>query len=317
MECFTLPPKHKTLAIIVTYNGNQWIENCLNSYLKHHHHISDVLVVDGCSTDNTRLLVNKFADKVSRIYLDKNLGFGKANNVGLNYGLQNGYEFFFLVNQDTEFVEDVVTPMLEVASKDSSIGMLSPIHYYDVDTIEFHFKDMIKNENGAKKYESIKNKTQNIVEVKGYNAAFWFLPKRTLQQVGGFDPLFNHYGEDNEYLLRLNKSGLKAVVLTQLKALHFTKQEKRTFKTKEQFKEWFFTHSLYRWLNTENNFLSLFAYEITYPIKLLAQSIFSGNSNKLKGFLTSRNVVFSIYKQIVNHRNTNHDFRYLKPKNEQ
>ena len=47
------------------------------------------------------------------------------------------------------------------------------------------------------------------IEAPFINAAFWFIPVRTLKRLGGFSPLFYHYGEDKDYVNRLHRHGLK------------------------------------------------------------------------------------------------------------
>ena len=41
------------------------------------------------------------------------------------------------------------------------------------------------------------------------NAAAWLLPRKTLEMIGGFDPIFFHYGEDDNYMNRVLYHGLK------------------------------------------------------------------------------------------------------------
>lgn len=76
----------KVNTIIVTYNGAQWIEKCLDSLheckVKTH-----ILIVDNASTDNTLSIIREKYPEVELIESAKNLGFGKANNIGLRKAL--------------------------------------------------------------------------------------------------------------------------------------------------------------------------------------------------------------------------------------
>ena len=47
------------------------------------------------------------------------------------------------------------------------------------------------------------NAVKSYYEISFLNAAHWFIPKDTVEVVGGFNPYFFHYGEDNEYVNRL------------------------------------------------------------------------------------------------------------------
>lgn len=57
-------------------------------------------------------------------------------------------------------------------------------------------------------------------DVPFVNAAVWLLPRKTLQKVGGFDPIFFHYGEDKNYAQRLIYHGLKTIVVPEARAVH-------------------------------------------------------------------------------------------------
>lgn len=45
------------------------------------------------------------------------------------------------------------------------------------------------------------------------NAAAWLLPVSTINTIGGFDPIFFHYGEDNNYCQRILYHNLKIGVV--------------------------------------------------------------------------------------------------------
>jgi GT2 family glycosyltransferase len=51
------------------------------------------------------------------------------------------------------------------------------------------------------------------------------ISKQCLEKVGGFDPLFPHYGEDVEYAQRANNFGFKVGLYPKVKAFHFRNQE--------------------------------------------------------------------------------------------
>ena len=75
-------------VIIVTYNGEMFIEKCLKSllkqtYLKERYFVT---VVDNASKDNTLSNIGSFP-VVKLIKNSKNLGFSAANNVALEFDL--------------------------------------------------------------------------------------------------------------------------------------------------------------------------------------------------------------------------------------
>ena len=83
---------NRTYIIIVTYNGMKWLEACLSSCRKY-----SVIVIDNNSSDNTVSFIEQKYPNTILLKQNKNLGFGAANNIGINYALQNNADYVFLL----------------------------------------------------------------------------------------------------------------------------------------------------------------------------------------------------------------------------
>jgi GT2 family glycosyltransferase len=72
-------------VIIVNYNTVGLLINSIDSVFTHTSGISyEIIIVDNASVDNSAsILQEKFGLNIQYIGLDKNIGFGKANNVGI------------------------------------------------------------------------------------------------------------------------------------------------------------------------------------------------------------------------------------------
>lgn len=94
----------KISVIIVNYNGQDFLADCLESVLKSDYPNYEVILVDNNSSDNSvNIIKNKF-QQVKIIINKKNFGFARANNIGIQQA--NG-DAFLLLNNDT-----VVSPQL-------------------------------------------------------------------------------------------------------------------------------------------------------------------------------------------------------------
>lgn len=192
--------KMNTLVLIVTYNGHSDIEKCLRSL-----DLSkfDVMVVDNASTDDTKeIIITKFPNVI--LYESvKNLGFGQANNIGFRYALENGYDYVLLLNQDAWLENDTIDKLIEAHRKNKDYWVLSPMQMHSkLNDIEPQFKVYIQRYN-------INTSAESIQQTPYVNAAIWLLPIETINKVGGFDPLFPHYGEDDDYINRVIYHGGK------------------------------------------------------------------------------------------------------------
>lgn len=197
-------------VIIVTFNGMQWIEKSIKSFLGSSIPVK-IIIIDNASTDGTLEYIKKEFLEVIVLENNKNLGFGGANNIGMRYAIKNGADYVFLSNQDVYQKPSVIEELIKVHRSNSDFGILSPIHMNgNGDKLDKNFSNYI-NYNGTPFLflDALQRETKDIYEVSFVNAAAWLIPVSTLNKIGGFDPLFFHYGEDDNYCQRLKYHNLK------------------------------------------------------------------------------------------------------------
>lgn len=234
----------KVLAIIVTYNGMQWLKYCLDS-LYQSTVLPDVFIVDNGSNDDTQLFIKNNYPKVVFHQSDNNIGFGRANNIGLQYAIDECYDFVYLLNQDAWILPETISSLIELSKKHPEYGILSPFQMSaDGYTIDKAFASRLKTWDI---YYSIlsdfyNNNAVDVYEAESVMAAHWFMTRNCIEKVGGFSPSFPHYGEDDNYSQRVRYKGLKIGVIPRLKVVH--DRQWRTIETRKkiylQYTEWLF-----------------------------------------------------------------------------
>lgn len=215
--------KNRTIVVIVTFNGMTWIEKCLKSCDGY-----EIIVVDNASTDDTVKFITQNFSQVKVLAQAENLGFGKANNLGISYALNQGADAVLLLNQDAYILHDTVEKLYFISQKYPEYGLLSPVHFnWEGDNLEFYFnKFLTKNETVL--YDGFtKGIFEEVYTVHFVNAAAWYIPKSTLMTIGGFDPIFHHYGEDNNYCQRLSYHNIPVGVVTDSRIFHDGKKRQR------------------------------------------------------------------------------------------
>jgi GT2 family glycosyltransferase len=243
----------KTFIIIVTYNGQQWYKRCFDS-LQALESPVNVVVVDNSPDKETVDFVKTNYPDFHLIKTEKNRGFGGANNLGIKYALENCADYILLLNQDAWFVEkNTVNELVRICENNQEYGIISPIH-------------INKEENGIEKWLLLRlddykttdkelfndlyfNRLKDIYETKYVNAAAWFIPRKTLERVGVFDPIFYHYGEDDNYLNRLFYNGLKLGICPKLRIVHDNDRPRPLYDSREQEVLW-----LIEYTNVNKNF---------------------------------------------------------------
>ena len=202
-------------CVIVTHNStkNNWINTCLTSLRKSSINIK-VLVVDNSSSDNTVELIRNKYSEVELFEENDNLGFGAANNIGMSYALKNNADYVFLLNQDAYVKPETIERLVKASTKYPEYGIISPIHLNGKgDKLDRNFSYYLNYDKNSSFYgDFIQNRVKDIYDVPFVNAAAWLLPISTLETIGGFDPIFHHYGEDDNYCQRVRYQKLKVGV---------------------------------------------------------------------------------------------------------
>lgn len=204
----------KILTIIVAYNGLQWYDRCLGS-LQHSTIPVDIMVIDNASQDGSADWIAEHYPEINLIRSDKNLGFGQANNIGMRYALDNGYDYVFLLNQDAWLhTYDCIERLVQAAENHPEYMIVSALWLYGsgeriTKGSKLHMIAMECKGNDFVSDLYLGHALQEIYETNYIGAAAWLLPRKTLEQIGGFDPLFFHRGEDDNYMQRVHYHGGK------------------------------------------------------------------------------------------------------------
>ncbi|WP_396195321.1 glycosyltransferase family 2 protein [Flavobacterium sp.] len=204
--------------IIVTYNAMPWIQKCLESTSSY-----PVIVVDNASKDDSVTYIQENFPSVILLTQKTNLGFGKANNVGIAKALELNAKTVFLLNQDAYLIDDCLDKLFKIQQANPDYGILSPIHINGKQNqLDLSFsKYMNHTENSDFFSDFVLNKNiQSVYSVPFVNAAGWLLSEKCINQVGGFDPLFFHYAEDDNYCHRVLYHGLKVGVVSDAFLIH-------------------------------------------------------------------------------------------------
>lgn len=189
----------RVLVIVVTHNGMRWLERCLSSVAG-----EDLYIWDNDSTDGSADFVEANFPAARLIRSADNLGFSIPNNRGMQYALDKGYDYAYLLNQDAWLEAGALEKLVAAAEAHPEWGLLSPLQMTD------GYVQLDKQ--FAKCY---KKNTKRVM------AAHWLLPVRALKRVGLFDEeLFPHWGQDDDWCHRLEFYGLKIGVVPEARAVH-------------------------------------------------------------------------------------------------
>ena len=213
----------KVYTIIVTYNGMQWIEKCLAG-LQQSSFPCRVILIDNGSTDQTVSFVKLHYPQVAVFETGKNLGFGQANNIGMAMAIENKADYVFLLNQDAWVESDTIANLLAVHDGNRHFGILSPMHLNGAgNNFDPWFLDYLLASDVKADMYSLFSQGQfpsQVINTRFVNAAAWLISIECLEKTGGFDPIFFHYGEDDNYAHRVLYKGFKIGIVPDARIYH-------------------------------------------------------------------------------------------------
>lgn len=215
----------KIFVIIVTYKGKRWYDKCFGS-LRESTIPVQTIVVDNTPEDEDATYIKEHFPEVHIIKTNENLGFGKANNIAMRYALDHGCDYVFLLNQDAWVESDTFERLVAIHQRHPEYGLLGPVQVNAEKTkvLDGVIQFLINPDNCNKQLFSDlimrPNDMDEVYPVAEINAAAWLLPRKTLEIVGGFDPIFLHYGEDWNYLSRVLYHGFKVGLTPALHVVH-------------------------------------------------------------------------------------------------
>lgn len=118
---------NKVSVIVPIYNASKYLSRSIESILNQSYENLEIILIDDCSTDNSKEIIKKYALKDTRIkpfYSEVNQGVSKSRNIGLK-SVSGDYVMF--MDADDYIVKDMIKIMLEKAIKYNS-DMIDSYH---------------------------------------------------------------------------------------------------------------------------------------------------------------------------------------------
>lgn len=227
---------HDVAILIVTYNSEGQIRDCLRSAIDQRKDISqEIIVVDNCSQDKTVEIIGTEFPDVRLIIPGENLGFAKAVNHAAEQSTAN---YFLLLNPDTVVLDHAVDRVHAFAEKNPKYG------FYGGRTLKDDGKTLERSscwgqptvwslflfatglstlfrDNSFFDPESIGGwQRDSIREVGVITGCFLLAKADAWMAIDGFDEHFWLYGEDADLAMSARKAGYRPVIFPEAVVVH-------------------------------------------------------------------------------------------------
>jgi len=265
--------------IIVSYNFEPWIHKCIPSAAASSLPVT-IVVIDNGSDDATCEIVRSAYPGVVLMQNHANLGFGRANNIGIHYAINAGFDYLFLLNQDAWIEPDTLEILIAAAENNREYTILSPVHLNGKgDATDFGFSEYT----GLKKREEALLLPSAVTEYSFINAAMWLIPVSVVKEVGVFAPVFAHYGEDRNFVHRIQKLGYKLGLVGAAAGYH--DRASRPVSREQRFYAEF-VYFLTEAVNPNYRWPEAVAYSLLAALKKAMHALLSGKGADGRAYLT-------------------------------
>ncbi len=223
-------------VIIVNYNVKEFLQNLIHSLTKAAQNISyEIIVVDNASDDGSVELIKEKFPSVNLIVNKKNLGFSKANNIGLK--IATG-KFVMLINPDTIVQEDTIQKMLKFFNDTPDAGLAGCKILNPDGSLQLACRrsfpgpwtsfckvtglsSLFPNTRIFARYNLTYLNEDQTYEVDAISGSFMMAKKEAIDKVGGLDEQFFMYGEDLDLCYRIQKAGFKVYYVHSTQIIHY------------------------------------------------------------------------------------------------
>jgi GT2 family glycosyltransferase len=210
----------KTSVIVLSWNGMEYLEDCLDAVLTQDHPDFEVIVVDNGSTDGSADFVAEHYPQVRLIRNERNLGFAAGNNVGLRAATG---DVLVLLNQDTVVQAGWLAALTDTLQSDPEIGIAGSKALYPNGSIQHAGGYVsIRGEGIHHGYRREANgQFDRMREVDFVTAAALAITRQAFEAIGELDEGFTPaYYEDVDWCYRAREAGCRVVYVPQAVLIH-------------------------------------------------------------------------------------------------
>lgn len=215
---------------VVTWNGGEFAERCIESVLRQPHDLFELIVVDNGSNDGSLARVEArlnrareegFSNRIRLVTNFTNTGYASAQNRAFENGTA---EYALVLNQDAELAPDLLETLAGAIRRNPDTAMFA-VKLLDasqegvLDNVGLTFCADGQNR-GLAHGEKDSGRYEEIQEVFCPSGAAGVYRRKELEAAGGFDEDYFAYGEDFELGLRLRRMGARCLLVPHAEVTH-------------------------------------------------------------------------------------------------
>ncbi len=209
----------RVAIVLLNYNGWRHTVACLRRLEELDYPDYQIMVVDNCSTDGSAARLGEAFPHLPIQQQGENRGFAAGNNVAIVRAIEQGFDFVWLLNNDTQAASDSLRKMVDLARRDACVGavgcqlrQVDPSH-----RVQAFGGGRVHYWLGVSRYCRRPVPVEKLDYLTG---ASLLLRREALEAVGLLDEGFFMYWEDADLGIRLRRAGWKFAVAADAVVYH-------------------------------------------------------------------------------------------------
>lgn len=240
--------------ILVNWNTFDFSKSCIEQLHELSYHNFKIILVDNGSTDGSGEILNSLFPEITYIRNQNNLGFTGGNNSGIEHALKENFDLILLLNNDTYFEKDFLSPLVKFLEKNQSVGAAQPLIFENGNRDKvWHAGGEFSLLKGSSKSIKTKNNTNSPYPSKWLTGCAFMIRSSVVREIGSLKETYFAYFEDVDWSFRVRKAGLALYIVPESVIYH---EVSGSTKSKKRGKEGFLS-PLAHYLNIRNQLLLL------------------------------------------------------------
>lgn len=210
----------KTAVVIANWNGKKYLKDCFDSLSAQTYKNFKIVFVDNGSEDESADFVRKNYPEAEIVRLEKNTGFSRGYNIGMEKALEDkNIEFVVVLNNDTKADEECVEALVDCAKKHPEAGSIQPkvLNFFDQEKVDcagiLLSIDGVATNRGYGEKDS--EQYEEEAEIFGANGTASLFSREALERTQFkkgeyFDNSYFAYYEDVDLAWRMRLAGFKS-----------------------------------------------------------------------------------------------------------
>ena len=213
------------VAVVLNWSAEELTSECINSLERSQYSRLRILLIDNGSSDGSGERLHARFPTIPYLQMGQNLGYGVANNRGIEWALAHGADYVLVVNNDAVVLPGAIGRLVDAANSEEDVAIVAPFIGYhdDPETGWYAGGDFsLLRGLGVHRVACPVEGLTKPEEISFATGCVCLISARAIRDVGAFAEDFSAYVEDAEFCVRLRRAGYRILFEPRAKALHHT-----------------------------------------------------------------------------------------------